>query len=138
MASNNGYNTESLIDPIEFYNIITNNLNKFSDEEQFTILRFFDKLTDSIGFTSLCKSRMRYHIHKKDIKLKANEIFNSSMGCSKVEILKGIAYLIRGNDNSWEFKLGDRIILDGLSNEDALKIVKDVNNAFLIKNDRKR
>lgn len=137
MESSNGYNTNALIDPIDFYNVIINNIDKFSNNDRFIILRFFDKLTDSIGFSSLCKSRLRYHISRKDIKSKAEMIFNMKSGVAKIEILKDVAYLYRSKDNqSWEFKLGDTVILNELSGNEALKIVKDVNNAFLIKSDK--
>ena len=46
MESSNGYNTNALIDPIDFYNVIINNIDKFSNNDRFIILRFFDKLTD--------------------------------------------------------------------------------------------
>lgn len=64
-------------------------------------------------------------------------IFNMKSGVAKIEILKDVAYLYRSKDNqSWEFKLGDTVILNELSGNEALKIVKDVNNAFLIKSDK--
>lgn len=137
MKSDNGYNTTALIDPIDFYNIIINNIDKFSDSDKFTILRFFDKLTDSIGFSSVCKSRLKCHVSKKNIKKKAEMIFDIKSGVTEIEVLKGIAYLNRMNDGqSWEFKLGNVVVLSELSGDDALKIIKDVNNAFLMKLDR--
>lgn len=125
----NGYNTDPLINPIDFYNIIMNNLDKFSKEDKFIILRFFDKLADSLCFSSICKSKLRYHVDKKDIKSKALDIFCTSIESARIEILKDVAYLNKCN-GLWEFELGDKVILSGLRGEDALKIIKDVNSAF--------
>lgn len=128
-----GFNTDRLIDPVNFYNVITKNLDKFSDEDKFMILRFFDKIADSIGFSYLCKNKLKYHIDKKDLKSKAELIFNSDSDES-LELLDGIAYLDRVN-SKWNFRLKNDIIAYNISNEDALKIVKDINTVFLLMND---
>lgn len=130
MESYNGYNIEEFIDPIDFYNVINNNINKFSDEEKLIILRFFDKLVDSMEFSTTVKSRLQHHIMKKNIKLRATEIYDTKLGCNKIDILPGVVYLDRVDKNKWRFMIKDEVLLDRISSDRALKIVKDINNAF--------
>lgn len=134
--SESGFNTESLVDPVDFYYAIVRNIDRFDDKDKFTILRFFDKLADSVGFSSSCKYKLKVHIDRKKIKDKAECIFNSE--CKLISILDDVAYLKRSNDTNWSFILNDIEVIKDLSNEEALKIVKDVNNAFLIKYNRER
>lgn len=130
------FNTNALIDPIEFYNVIYNNFSKFSDKDKFIITRFFDKLADSTEFAYLCKYKLKVHINKKDIKSRADEIFNSK-DTFTISVLDGISKLERTSDK-WEFSIGSDVFLDELSDNEAFKIVKDINNAFLIKYNREK
>ena len=132
MSSGGDYDTRPLVDPIDFYNIIMNNIDKFSDNEKFSILRFFDKMADSTGFSCHCKYRLKYHVDNKHIKDKALCIFDSNLKCNKIEVLGDIAYLNR-TKSGWEFILGGESIIKGIDDSRALKIVKDVNNLFLNK-----
>lgn len=132
---NDDYNTSTLLDPLDFYKVIMSNLDKYSDKDKFTILRFFDKLSDSSEFSLACKSRMKSHIANKNIKETADKIFNHKS--DKVKLLGDIATLDYAGEY-WEFSLGGKVVLDKVTNENALKIVKDVNSAFLIMNDRSK
>jgi hypothetical protein len=59
-----GFNVNDYMNPIEFYNTIMRNIDKFSDQDEFIILRFFDKLVDSRNFTSNKKRKLLCFINK--------------------------------------------------------------------------
>lgn len=57
-SSDKGYVLTDVINPVEFYNVLMRNKDKFSPQDQFTILRFLDKLSDSQDFELVCKTKL--------------------------------------------------------------------------------
>lgn len=128
---NNGFNTEELIDPIDFYMTVFNNMNKFSDPEKLVILRFFDKMVDSSHFSYTVKDALKCHVISKNLKLMASKIFDTKLHVNRIELIEGVAYLDREPDGKkWTFSLGGKDMITGMTGEYALKAVKDINSVF--------
>lgn len=128
-----GFNVNDYMNPIEFYNTIMRNIDKFSDQDEFIILRFFDKLVDSRNFAQICKDKLSTHIEKKNISEVSKSIFSDHP--KEVKLSNGCYLKPKVTDNSviWNFVLGGCTILDNISSEDAIKICKDVNTAFSLR-----
>lgn len=127
------FNTDPILNPIDFYHIIMKNIEKFSEYEKFTILRFFDKLSDSSEFGILCKSKISDHLNNKKLGDVGKVIFSKNPSIVRIN---SSSYLSPKKDK-WKFMLGDKIILDDLTPMEAMKIYKDVNSAFSILKNRK-
>lgn len=127
------FNTDPILNPIDFYHVIMRNIEKFSEYEKFTILRFFDKLSDSSEFGILCKSKMSDHLNSKRLSDIGKIIFS---GTPSIVRINSSCYLFP-EKNKWKFILGDKIILNDLTSTEAMKIYKDVNSAFSILKNRK-
>jgi hypothetical protein len=133
--NNSGFfNTKSILNPLDFYCVIMKNIEKFTEFEKFTILRFFDKLADSSEFGLLCKSKLSDHLFRKRLNEVGRIIFSDNPSTIKIN---SSCYLEPYEDEKWKFVLGGKVIVDNLTSEETLKIYKDVNSAFSILKNRK-
>lgn len=136
-SSEKGYIFTDLINPVEFYNVLMRNKDKFSPQDQFTILRFLDKLSDSQDFELICKSKLSsVHYTRKRIGFLAKAIY-----CPYPEeiLLDGnctLVPVIKGDEITWILKVSNIVIVDSLTPSEALKVCKDINYAFTLRKQR--
>ena len=137
-SSDKGYVLTDVINPVEFYNVLMRNKDKFSPQDQFTILRFLDKLSDSQDFELVCKTKLSsVHYTRKRVGSLARAIDCPYPEEIKLdENLKLIPVIKEGQDISWILKVGTIVIVDKLTSNDALKVCKDINYAFTIRKQR--